>query len=214
MTACLVTDRLRLGTGQGFDSTRMRLVEQVRQAVGAGIELIQVRERDLDGCDLARLVGDILRMTRGTATRVVVNDRLDVACACGADGVHLRSDSFPAAEVRRVAPSPFLIGRSVHTVEDAARAGGVDYLIAGTVFATASKGQGHPLLGVDGLRAIAASTRVPVLAIGGIAADRIEAVARTGAAGVAGIGLFLEGASLPAVVSTVRNRFNSVRSAS
>ncbi len=86
VTLCLVTDR------------RVRpVVEQCGEAVRAGVDMIQVRERDLDGRSLASLVAELVRLTRGTATRVVVNDRLDVALACGADGVHLRGDSMPPA---------------------------------------------------------------------------------------------------------------------
>lgn len=189
----------------------MRLVEQAKAAVDAGVELIQIRERDLEARQLADLVHDVLAVARGRSTRVMVNDRLDVAWTCGAEGVHLRADSVPTAEARRMAPRPFVIGRSVHSVEEARSAGDVDYLIAGTVFATPSKGEGHALLGTDGLRAIVAAARVPVLAIGGIASDRIEEIARTGAAGIAGIGLFLNESLLTETVSRARQRFDSAR---
>jgi thiamine-phosphate pyrophosphorylase len=120
----------------------------------------------------------------------VVNDRVDVAVACGADGAHLRADSMPADAVRRMAPPGFLISRSVHSVNEARMAGPVDYLIAGTMFATASK-IGAALLGVEGLTSIVDAVHVPVLAIGGMSADRAAAVATTGAAGLAAIGLFI-----------------------
>ncbi|HEV3140650.1 MAG TPA: thiamine phosphate synthase, partial [Vicinamibacterales bacterium] len=111
MTICLVTDRLRQDP-----------IAQARRAVGAGIDLIQIRERDLDAARLASIVRAIVAIARGspgTATRVVVNDRVDVAIACGADGVHLRGDSMPADAVRAIAPRGFLVGRSVHTAEQA-----------------------------------------------------------------------------------------------
>lgn len=142
--------------------------------------------------------------------RIVVNDRLDVALACGAAGVHLRSDSVSPGAARTLAPPGFLIGRSVHSAAEAREAApDADYLIAGTVFATPSKPSGHRLLGLDGLAAIVRSVNVPVLAIGGMTVERLSEVAATGAAGVAGIGIFLEDAS-PAV----RMWFDSVRSAS
>jgi thiamine-phosphate pyrophosphorylase len=122
---------------------------------------------------------------------VLVNDRLDVALACGADGVHLRADSMSAAAARRLAPPPFLLGRSVHSVDEAATAGDVDYLLAGTVWATRSKPHGHPCLGLTGLEAIVRSTSVPVVAIGGVTIDRARAARAVGAAGVAAIGLFM-----------------------
>src|SRR5262249_18639590 len=132
-------------------------------------------------------------VTRGRPTRVVVNDRLDVAIAAGADGVHLRGDSFGWQPVRRLMGPSFVIGCSVHSVEAARLASGADYLIAGTVRPTSSKPVGQPLLGVDGLSRIVAATRVPVLAIGGVTARRGREVAAAGGAGVAAIGLFIGG---------------------
>jgi thiamine-phosphate pyrophosphorylase len=134
----------------------------------------------------------VLDVTRGTPTRVVVNDRLDVALACGADGVHLRASSISPQAARRIAPAAFLVGRSVHSVQEAQRiGGGVTYLIAGTVWRTVSKPAGGTLLGPSGLADIVAAASVPVVAIGGITAERAAAAAATGAAGVAGIGLFM-----------------------
>ena len=197
---CLVTDRRRLlgidgGTGAAADAPagawRRCLVAQVRHAVDAGIDLIQVRERDLDAKELAALVTDLLVVTAGTPTRLVVNDRIDVALACGADGVHLRGDSIPIPAARRLAPPGFLVGRSVHGVDEAIGAAGADYLIAGTVFPSASKPGPAPLLGIEGLRSIVKAVDLPVLAIGGIAGERIGEVAAAGAAGFAAIGVFM-----------------------
>jgi len=157
---------------------------QARYAVEARIDVIQVRERDLETAVLLRIVAAIVTVTRGTSTRVIVNDRVDVALAAGADGVHLRGDSLPPAMVRSVAPHGFLIGRSVHAADEASdHAPHVDYLIAGTVWPSASKPRDVPLLGIDGLSAIARSVTVPVLAIGGVTVGRCPAVARSGAAG-------------------------------
>ena len=208
---CLVTDRRRLaGRDDGFDVARDRLVAVIARAVCAGVDLIQIRERDLEARALARLVEDAIAVARPAGARVVVNDRLDVALACGASGVHLRGDSISPRAARTLAPPGFLIGRSVHGVAEAEQvAGDVDYLIAGTVFATPSKPEGHPLMGLDGLAAVVRAVEVPVLAIGGITIERLPKVAATGAAGIAGIGLFLEDAS-PAV----RLWFDSTRSAS
>ena len=189
---CLVTDRRRLTeAGASVDDALKLLLAQLEHAVEAGIDLIQVRERDLEAAALAALVRDVVSLARGTRTRVVVNDRLDVAIACGAGGVHLRGDSIPASDARRIAPAGFLIGRSVHAVDEVPAAEGCDYLIAGTVFPSRSKDHGARLLGVDGLRAIVRAARVPVLAIGGVTPDRFDEIAAAGAAGVAGIGLFL-----------------------
>lgn len=205
MTLCLVTD-----------GRRRSVVEQCRDAVLAGVTLIQVRERDLEAAALSALVADLLRLTRGTATRVVVNERLDVALACGADGVHLRGDSIAPSRARSMAPPGFLIGRSVHRAAEAARAAlGADYLIAGTVFPTSSKPGPNELLGLEGLAAIVRGVSVPVLAIGGVSISNMASIAEAGAAGVAAIGLFVaQGARLGEVVEEARRRFDSVRSAS
>jgi len=190
---CLVTDRRRLCPETvAFEAARRRLIDQAKWAVTSNVDLIQVRERDLETADLARLVSDLVRVTRGSGTRVVVNDRLDVALACGADGVHLRHDSVRAETVRTIAPAGFLVGRSVHGPAEAEGAGPVDYLIAGTVFSTPSKPAATPILGLDGLADVVQAVAVPVLAIGGITRERLDEVAATGAAGAAGIGLFIE----------------------
>jgi len=142
VTICLVTDR-----------RQSDVLEQTRRAVDAGVDVIQVREPDLEAAPLAELVSSVLGIARSSSTRVTVNDRLDVAMACGADGVHLRADSMTPADARRLAPARFLVGRSVHNPAEAGAAGGADYLIAGTVFPTSSK-PGVSCLGVEGLRSI------------------------------------------------------------
>ena len=189
---CLVTDRRRLTeAGASVDDARRLLLAQLEEAVNGGVDLVQVRERDLDAAQLAALVRDVVSLARGSRTRVVVNDRLDVALACGAGGVHLRGDSIPPLHARRIAPAGFLIGRSVHAADEVAAAEGCDYLIAGTVFSSRSKGRDAPLLGLAGLQAVVRAARVPVLAIGGVTTDRFDEIMAAGAAGVAGIGLFL-----------------------
>ena len=191
---CLVTDRHRLCSDSvAFEVARRRLVDQAKWAITSAVGLIQVRERDLEAADLATLVSDLVRLSRGSGTRVVVNDRVDVALACGADGVHLRHDSVRAEAVRTITPAGFLVGRSVHGLADAKEAGPVDYLIAGTVFPTSSKPPATAPLGLDGLAEIVQAVAVPVLAIGGITRERLDEVAAIGAAGVAGIGLFIDG---------------------
>ena len=185
----MVTDRLRLGGDR-----EQALVERVGAAARAGVHLVQVRERDLAARPLTRLVERCVEAVRGTRARVLVNDRVDVALSAGAHGVHLRGDSMPAARARILAPPAFLIGRSVHAQDEALRAedgGGLDYLLFGTVFATASK-PGAAATGLDALARVAAATRLPVIAIGGMSAHTIHAVGGTGAAGFAAIGLFAD----------------------
>jgi thiamine-phosphate diphosphorylase len=184
---CLITDRRRLGS-----SWQTALVARVRAAARAGVHLVQVRERDLEGGALARLVSACVEAVRGTRTRILVNDRLDVALAAGAHGVHLRGDSFAAPRVRACVPAPFLIGRSVHNVPDAvatAQAGGIDYLIFGTVFESTSKPDGGAV-GLAALAAVTAATPIPVLAIGGMTMERGWDAVAAGASGIAAISMF------------------------
>jgi thiamine-phosphate pyrophosphorylase len=199
---CLVTDRRRADP-----------VVQARLAIDAGIDLIQIREHDLDGGALSVLVRAVLDVTRGSRTRVVVNERLDVALAAGAAGVHLRGNSISIGDARRLMPRPLLVGRSIHSADEATAAADADYLIAGTVFESVSKPESTSLLGFDGLRAIVRATAVPVLAIGGVTVDRVDQIAASGAAGIAAIGLFASAESLRDRVQTLRSRFDSIKSA-
>lgn len=192
------------------------MLDHCRDAVRAGVDLIQIREPGLESPELLSLTVKVVDMARDTPTRVVVNDRLDVALASGAHGVHLRGDSIPPDRARSMAPPGFLIGRSVHGADEAVIAArDVDYMMAGTVFPTASKPGLRQHLGLAGLAAIVRAVPVPVLAIGGVSMERIEAVAATGAAGMAGIGLFdAEAEDLAGVVREARRQFDRVRSAS
>ena len=190
---CLVTDRRRLPGSVDERDRRERLVRLVERAGRAVIDLVQIRESDLSGRALTDLVTRCVDVVRGTPTRVVVNDRLDVALAAGAAGVHLRSDSIDGARVRMAAPPGFLVGRSVHSAQEAelvAQVGGLDYLLVGTVFSSASKPANWAPAGVEELARATRAVKLPVLAIGGLTLENVAAAARGGAAGVAAIGLF------------------------
>jgi thiamine-phosphate pyrophosphorylase len=209
----MVTDRRRAGT-----EWRSEIPKRVEAAARAGVDLVQVRERDLDGGVLFTLVRDCVDAVAGTPARVVVNERVDVALAAGAHGVHLRGDSFAASRVRALSGPRFVIGRSVHSAEEAAAVsgqGGLDYLLFGTVFETASKA-GRAAAGVERLRDAAAATSLPVLAIGGITLDRMEAAAAAGAAGIAAIGLFAgcQPTEMVSLTMNVRVAFDSPRARS
>jgi thiamine-phosphate pyrophosphorylase len=189
------------------------LVDRIRAVARAGVHLVQIRQPDFEGGALTQLVTAAVLAVRDTSARVLVNDRLDVALAAGAHGVHLRGDSMPAARVRAAAPPGFIIGRSVHSPDEAheaARGGGLDYLIFGTVFSTSSK-PGVRSAGVGPLAAACASVSLPVLAIGGMAPERLAPVAESGAAGFAAIGLFADcaPAALPLLISRASDAFGA-----
>jgi thiamine-phosphate pyrophosphorylase len=197
-----------LVTGGG---TPRALVDLIREAAVAGVDLLQIREPSLDDRTLLALTREAIEATRQTAARIVINDRLDIALATNASGVHLRGDSYAATRVRPIAPGGFLIGRSVHDVDQAvaAAAAGCDYVVFGTIFPSRNKRPGHPIAGLDQLREIAAAVQVPVLAIGGISTENAVAAVAAGAAGVAGIDLFRSGAPLQATVSRLRRSFDT-----
>lgn len=177
MIRCYVTDR-RQGD----------LLHHVNAAIRDGVNLIQVREKDLNAGDLYALVCRVRDAAAGTATKVLVNDRLDIAIAAKIDGVHLPGNGLPTERVR---PLVGLLGRSTHTVEEATHAerSGADFVIFGPVFDT----PGKIPVGVNALRAVTAAVRMPVLAIGGITLENTPHVLAAGAAGIAGIRLFQGG---------------------
>jgi thiamine-phosphate pyrophosphorylase len=206
----MVTDRARSGANRRDGVAIDALVGAIGRAARAGVDLIQIRERDLEGGELLRLTARACAIVTGTATRVLVNDRVDVALAARAHGAHLPAFGIAAPRVRALAPG-LLIGRSVHAVDEAVAAerdGGCDYLIFGTVFGSTSKRAGHIISGAGTLADVCRAVRLPVLAIGGITVERAAAVAETGAAGVAAITLFTQGED-----HELRERVRAVRAA-
>lgn len=193
MMLCLVTDRRRLGRAAGARAGDWNdlLQQQVGAAAKAGIDVIQVREPDLEAGALTDLVRALVRITTGTTAKVLVNDRVDVALAACASGVHLKERSFLPAAVRQVAPPGFVIGCSVHTPAAAIARKAADFLIAGTVLPTASK-PSVEYLGKEGLRAIVeVAAEQPVLGIGGLDVPSIPLLAASCAAGMAAVGAFI-----------------------
>jgi thiamine-phosphate pyrophosphorylase len=214
---CLVTDRHRLAERLELPPNDPRTFEAlaalVARAGAAGITLVQVREPDLSAAALAACVRRVIAGVEGTGTRIIVNDRLDVALACGAGGVHLKDCSMPVARVRGLAPAEFLVGESIHRPE-AAGTSEADYVVFGTVFPTRSKPPGQPLAGIEGLRVAVQAARVPVMAIGGVGQSELAAVVATGADGVAGVDLFLprrtgEPEFLQGITQLVREAFDT-----
>ena len=192
---CMVTDRRRLPAAHhGDEAACDELVELARAAGRGGVDIVQVREPGLSDRALLRLVERVATAVADCATRVVVNDRADVALAAGAAGVHLKNGGPSPARVRPIAPAGWSVGRSgqrpddLHPVE---QVDGLDYLICGTVFETVSKPGRRPL-GTEGLAAVARASDLPVLAIGGVDSGNAARVAAVGAAGVAAIGVFAD----------------------
>lgn len=203
-----MTDRKSLGVGDGGEA----VLGKIRAATSAGVDWVQIREKDLSGRELLGLARDAV--ARRGSTRVIVNDRLDVALAAGAAGVHLGRESLSVRDVMRWcrggnAPADFLIGVSCHSLEDAreAESAGASYIFFGPVFDTPSKrGMGEPQ-GVARLQEICRSVRIPVLAIGGVSEENAEECIRAGAAGIAAIRMFQgarDGAALKNAIERLR----------
>lgn len=212
MILCLVTDRRRLGTAVGAAEGDWREVlhQQIAAAVSAGIDYVQVREPDLEAGDLVALVRSLVARSGSSSTRVIVNDRLDVALAAGADGVHLKESSILPGQVRRISPAGFVIGCSVHSVEAVSARKSADFLIAGTVLTTASK-PAVDYLNRDGLsRIVEAAANQPVIGIGGLDVGSIPLLASTCAAGLAAIGAFIP-AGGEDLTKFVQNRVDAMR---
>lgn len=196
----LVTDRQR---------ARGPLEDAVAAAVAGGVNVVQVREHDLHAGDLLRLARNLRAVTRGAAL-LLVNDRLDVALACGADGVHLPEAGMPPPEARWIAGPELLIGRSVHSVAGAKEAedAGADYLVVGTVYPTTSH-PGEFAAGPALVREVVAAVSLPVIAIGGITATNAGEVMRAGASGVAVVSAVLDAADVYAAARALRAALGS-----
>ena len=188
----------------GPDSAEFRrLLALVRAAVEARVTLVQLREKDLSGRVLFELASAAAQIARSSETRVLVNDRADVARAAGCDGVHLTTRSLDTAVVRRAFGVEFLIGVSAHTLAEAraAHEGGADFAVFGPVFDTPSKRAYGPPVGLDVLKEAARElSPFPLVALGGVGRGEVEEVLRAGAAGVAGIRLFSNGQNLTQIV--------------
>jgi thiamine-phosphate pyrophosphorylase len=219
---CYVTDRKSLGATSNAAQCAA-LLEQIAAAAAAGVDWIQIREKDLSGREIAMLTREARaqvkkqnRLNAGT-TRILVNDRLDIAISEQTAGVHLRENSLPVRDVRRwlgtnirpasVANKAFLLGASCHSLEAAVRAerDGANYIFYGAVFATPSKAAYGAPQGLTALAEVCSAVAIPVLAIGGITQENTPACRAAGAAGIAGIRLFQDAADVPSLTAALHH---------
>jgi thiamine-phosphate pyrophosphorylase len=196
-------DELRLSLVTDRTQTRGRdLAALVVECLAAGLPAVQVREKDLSAGDLASLCRRLREPTREHGALLIVNDRADVALAVGADAVQRTHASLTVAEIRAVAEKRLRIGASVHSWREAvaAEAEGADWIVFGPIYDTLSKRQYGAPQGLAKLERVASSVRVPVIAIGGIAPERVAEVRAAGAHGVAAISAILS-ADSPAIAT-------------
>jgi thiamine-phosphate pyrophosphorylase len=188
------------------------ILRQVSAAVDAGVHLIQLREKSMTARVLFDLVTRAAEITRGSLTRLLVNDRADIAAGAGAHGVHLTTRSLDPKVVRAMFGRDFMIGASTHSLAEAtaARDGGADFVVFGPVFETTSKAKYGPPRGRDALVKICFALKpLPILALGGISTANVAECLKAGASGIAGISLFGEPSTLRAVVETIASRIGT-----
>lgn len=176
---CYITDRKQMG---GIEP----LIDRVARHLEAGVDYLQVREKDLSGRELLALARRITDLPNPKGTRVLINSRVDIALAAGAHGVHLPADSPPVSELRRIVPEGFVIGVSCHTLSEleAAQREGADFAVYGPIHAPRSKTIHGAPLGVEALALACRRVRLPVLALGGITAESIPPFAKPGQRGL------------------------------
>ena len=196
----------------GFRKTHAEIAQL---AIAGGANAIQLRDKSCSSRELLRIGRVIREITRRNSALFIVNDRLDVAFACGADGVHLGQGDIRTDVARQIAPPGFLIGVSVRNVEEACRAEreGADYVALSPTFSSGSKpdaGLGH---GLEMLREIRRNVSVPVIAIGGINRENICEVIAAGAAGVAVISAVAGAADITAATRDLKNLIRQCKAA-
>jgi thiamine-phosphate pyrophosphorylase len=190
-------------TVEYFDEAAIQIVGLIEAAVDENVALFQIREKLLTGKQLFELTSMCAQATRGTSTKLLVNDRADIAAAAGADGVHLTETSIPVAVVRKAFGDKLLIGKSVHSAEKAIAASrdGADFAIYGPVFDTPGKGEA---VGIESLaQTCSIVAPFPVIGLGGIDVSNCKAVVHTGAAGVAGIRSFSDREALLSIITAL-----------
>ncbi|MCL5056561.1 MAG: thiamine phosphate synthase [Actinobacteria bacterium] len=184
-TLYLVTDR---GILKGKD-----LFSAVEEAIAGGVTLVQLREKDISSLDFYNIALKLREVTKYHGVPLIINDRLDIALAADADGLHVGQEDLPVRDARRLLGEDKILGYSVTTIEEAVfgQTNGADYLGAGPVYPTGSKADAAPPIGIDQLKRIKDSVSLPVVAIGGIGAANIKEIKASGVDGVSLISAIL-----------------------
>ena len=187
--------------------------EIVRAAVAGGVTCVQLREKNCGTREFLEEARSAQAALRGTGVPLIVNDRVDVALAIGADGVHLGQGDMPLADARRLGPAGWIVGISAESVDDAilAERDGADYVGASPVFATPTKTDTASPLGLEGLRQMRAAVKIPLVAIGGIHAGNAREVIRAGADGLAVVSAIVSADSPREAARQLRREIEAAR---
>lgn len=188
-------------------------VDVAKAAVAGGVRFLQFREKEMTTREMVETAGELRRLTGEYGAVLVVNDRVDVALAVGADGVHLGEEDMPLPVARRLLGPTAIIGASVAAVENAkaAEAAGADYLGVGPVYATGSKVDAGEAVGCESIRQIRAAVGIPILGVGGVNADKAAEVIRAGADGVAVISAVSDAEDMVAATADLLQRIRGAR---
>ena len=186
----LITDRHQIAKGR-------QLLEVIEELLQAGVRMVQLREKDLSAAELYPLAQELRSLTHRYKSLLLINDRIDLAQAIGADGVHLGGHSLPVKSARNILGSNYLIGASTHSVAEveSAQNQGADFVTYGPVYFTPSKQAYGKPVGIESLQSICARSNIPVYALGGIKANNTKTMLQAGAHGVAMISALLAGSS-------------------
>jgi thiamine-phosphate pyrophosphorylase len=201
-TLCLIAD--------AEASSGREILPLVRQAISGGVDLVQLRGKSWSGQQFLENGLILSRFLSAIKIPLIINDRVDIALACGADGVHLGQDDLPLQHARKLLGKNRIIGISVSTADEAIEAekDGADYVGLGPIFPTPSKETPLSPLGIEGLRLVRGTIRIPILAIGGINAQNARGLLEAGADGIAVISAILGAPDIHAATQELRKVLN------
>lgn len=197
-------------TSENFSQLSSQVLQQIESAIEAGISIIQIREKNLSSKFIFDLAVQATNLSRNSSTKILINDRADIALAAKADGVHLTSTSIPTKVVRSIFPKNFIIGISTHKLEEviSAKNDGADFAVFSSIYQTVSKAQYGEPQGIERLTEVVETAKdFPVIALGGIKLENIPEISQTGVSGISAISLFENTEKLSKIVEEIKKNW-------